>query len=82
MYPYPGDLEIQSVYNLIGPAGGGLTNTAYPDLRIRILLVLPQATERTGEDILGWVRVIVRKEDTTAVVEPLAGLALDLGVID
>ena len=61
--------------------GGALTNAAHPNLRIRILLVLPQAAEGAGEDVLGRIRVVVRKEDTPAVIEPLAGFALDLWVV-
>ena len=59
-----------------------LTNTTHPDFGIRILLVLPQTAERTSEDILGRIRVIVREEHTPAVIEPLAGFTLDLGIVD
>ena len=44
--------------------------------------MLPQAAERTSEDIPGWIRVAIREEDISAVIQPLAGFALDLGVFD
>ena len=59
-----------------------LTNAAHPDFRVRIFLVLPQAAERTSEDILRRIRMIVGEEHTPTVVEPLARFALDLGVVD
>ena len=49
---------------------------------MRILLVLPQAAERTSKDILGRIGVIVREEDTPAVIKSLARFALDLGVVN
>lgn len=60
----------------------GFINVFDPDIRIRVCSVLSQAAQRAHETRILWILRIRPVKDASSMVDPIAELALDCGIVD